>query len=321
MKSPEEAAEEARLQAEAERLRGELEQITEKVQQIAGQTRNALIEMIQQNQERKAYLQGQLDELQPLDQELESAPPSPYKDVMREKLEASKALCEAGITLVDLQLQEMHTNLEATQGEIDPETVKLVDIGNAPEYLLAKAESDVAAVRLKLADFRMPMSILDWYFDPQREENDNELILKVKEALDQDKTLKIEMNVALSNFKEALGLIEEGKKVIRGIRQFDWSLALIHEFGDKVWGKLKGHVVQMERIADKVADTPLSAIFLKKPDPEPLPYERELSYVPAAPPATASGTGRLSQTGNLSGTGRLNQAGTPGTGRLLNQQG
>ncbi len=319
IQTPEEAAEEARLQAEAERLRGELEQITAKVTQISGQTRNALTDMIQENQARLAFLQAQLAELRPLLKEMESVPPSPYAEMIGEKLQASLDLYEAGIRLVELQMGEMKANLEIASGELNPEA-KFTDISEAPEYLLAKAETDVAGARLKLAGHGLPMSILEWYFAPQRKDVDNPLVLQIKDCLDKDSKLKIEMNLALSTFKESRDLVEEGKKVVRGIRKFDWSLDLIHEFGDKVWGKLKGKLLQLDRLPEQVEGTPLAEIFLKPEPVEPPPYQREHAWMTPAP-VTGAGTGRLNQTGKL-GPSKPGQTGNlGGTGRLLNKQG
>ncbi len=314
IQTPEEAAEEARLQAEAERLRGELEKITAKVTQISGQTRSALTDMIQENQARLAYLQAQLAELQPFIKEMESVPPSPYADMIAEKLQASLELYEAGIRLVELQLSEMTTNIEAFQGEPNPDA-KFADITDSPEYLLAKAEADVAASRLKMASHDLPMAILEWYFAPTRKDVDDALVNQIKDFLDQSSKHKIEMNLALSTYKESRELLEEGRKIVRGIRKFDWSLDLIHEFGDKVWGKLKGKLVQLDRLPEQLADTPLSAIFIKPEPPEPLPYQKEHAWMAGAP-LTPSGTGRLKE------TGKLNQAAKLGsTGRLINKQG
>lgn len=314
IQTPEQAAEEARLKAEAERLQGELEQITEKVNQIAGQTRHAMGELLQEHQARLAFLKEQLATLEPLLAKAESVPPSPLAEVMLEKLDASKELFEAGIRLVGLQLDELQANLAASEGELDPEA-RFADISQAPDYLLAKAETDVAGARLKLADWRLPMSILGWYFEPQRKETDNELVLQIRDALDKDSALKIEMNHALSTFKEALDLLAEGKKIIRGIRQFDWSLDLINEFGEKVWGKLKGKLHHLDRVAEQVANTPLSAIFIPKEPSEPLPYQREHAWIQPVTQAPG-GTGRLKETGKLGQTGKLG-----GTGRLINKQG
>jgi hypothetical protein len=314
IQTPEEAAEEARLRAEAERLRGELEQITEKVTQIAGQSRNALADLIQENQDRLAFLQGQLAELQPLVSELEPVPSSPYAEVMAEKLQASIEVFEAGIRLVELQLGELTANFEAAQGEPNPE-MTFADISETPAYLLGKAETDVAGARLKLADFTLPMGILEWYFAPTRKDVDDPLVQQIKACLDQDSKLKIEMNLALSTYKEAIELLTEGKKVVRGIRKFDWSLDLIHEFGDKVWGKLKGKLHQLDRLPDQVGETPLSAIFLKPEPSEPLPYQREHAWMTPVV-HTPSSTGRLNQTGKLGQTGNLS-----GTGRLIDKNG
>lgn len=326
IQSPEEAAEEARLRAEAERLKGELEQITAKVTQISGQTRNALTDMIQENQARLSFFQEQLATLQPLVKEMESVPPSAIAEMMAEKLNASIDLYEAGIRLVGLQIGEMKANLEASSGELNPE-ITFTDISNQPDYLLAKAETDIAGARLKMASVAQPMTVIEWYFSPTRKEVDNELVLQIKDHLDKDSKLKIEMNHAYSTFKEAQALLEEGKKVVRGIRKFDWSLDLIHEFGDKVWGKLKGNLHLLDRLPDQVQGTPLSVLFLKPEPAEPLPYQRDHAWMAGAA-QTPSGTGPFNQTGKLGQTGRLGQSGRQGqtgnlgnTGRLINKQG
>lgn len=320
MQSPEDAAEEARLRAEAERLKGELEQITAKVTQISGQTRNALTDMIQENQARLSFFQEQLATLQPLVKEMESVPPSPIAEMMAEKLHASIDLYEAGIRLVDLQIGEMKANLEASSGELTPD-IRFTDISGTPDYLLAMAETDVAGARIKMATVGQSMTIIEWYFAPTRKEVDNELVQQIKACLDGDSKLKIEMNHAFSTYKEAQALVDEGKKIVRGIRKFDWSLDLIHEFGDKVWGKLKGKLHQLDRLPEQVQGTPLEAIFMKPEPSEPLPYQREHAWMAGAA-QTPSGTGRLNQTGRLGQTGNLGQTGKLGnTGRLINKQG
>lgn len=320
IQSPEEAAEEARLRAEAERLKGELEQITAKVTQISGQTRNALTDLIQENQARLSFFQEQLATLQPLVKEMESVPPSAIAEMMAEKLHASMDLYQAGIRLVELQIGEMKANLEASSGELTPD-ITFTDISNQPDYLLAKAETDIAGARIKMASLAQSMTVIEWYFAPTRQDVDNELIQQIKARLDEDSKLKIEMNHAFSTFKEAQALLDEGKKIVRGIRKFDWSLDLIHEFGDKVWGKLKGKLHQLDRLHEQVEGTPLSAVFLKPEPAQPLPYQREHAWMAGAV-QTPSGTGRLNQTGKLGQTGRLGQTGNLGnTGRLINKQG
>lgn len=318
IQSPEEAAEEARLREEAERLKGELDQITGKVNQIAGQTRGALNDLLQEHQARLAFYQEQLATLQPLVEEMESVPPSPYAEMMAEKLNASIDVLQAGIRLVELQMGEIQANLDATAGEINPD-IRFTDISNTPEYLLAQAEVDVASARLKMAPLTQSMSVIEWYFSPTRKDVDNELIQQIKAQLDGDSKLKIEMNQAFSTFKEAEALLEEGKRIVRGIRKYDWSLDLIHEFGEKVWGKLKGKLHQLERLPDQLEGTPLGAVFLKPEPAEPLPYQQEHAWMAGS---ASSGTGRLNQTGKLAQTGRLGQAGNLGnTGRLINRQG
>lgn len=326
IQTPEEAAEEARLKAEAERLRAELEQITEKVKQVSGKSRQALTDLIAEHHDRLAYLREQLASLEPLFEKMESVPPSPLAEVMADKLQASKELYEAGIRLVELQLEELKVNLAASSNDFNPETLKpetltFADISEAPEYLLAKAETDVAGSRLKLADLRLPMTVLNWYFDPVREESDNELLAQVKATLDANPTLKVEMNQALSVFIECQDLVGEGKKIVKGIREYDWSLDMIHEFGAKVWGKLKGKLHQLDRLPEQVeSHAALASIFPKKEPSEPLPYQREHAWM-ATTMQTPGGTGRLNQTGKLGQSNKPQTGNLGGTGRLLNKQG
>lgn len=326
IQTPEEAAEEARLRAEAERLKAELDQITDKVKNVSGKTRQALNDLLQEHQGRLAYMQEQLAALAPLFEQVESVPQSPLTEVMTDKLQASKDLYEAGIRLIELQIEECKVNLATSSTDLDPETLKpetltFADITEAPEYLLAKAETDVAGSRLKLADLRLPMTVLNWYFDPVRAESDHELLAQVKDYLDAHPTLKVEMNQALSVFIECQDLVGEGKKIVKGIREYDWSLDMIHEFGAKVWGKLKGKLHQLDRLHEQVASHPPLAALFPAPEPTaPLPYKREHAWMTASV-QTPGGTGRLNQTGKLGQSSKPQTGNLGGTGRLLNKQG
>lgn len=279
--------------AEEERLRQQYMELQVKVERDSRAQLSQIDGNLKHNAERIAYYTRMIAQLDPFIEEIEAGPPAPDDDHLLEKLRASRDLYHASKLMVELQSQDYQKNQvilkNGLAGSVAPDT-RFVDSTHSKPYLLAKAEIETSDARLILVQVRDAILILrratDFRFQlPAGVTIDRKKIDRITRLIKASPEVMPAVSLALSHYDDALKLVKEAKRTLKGVREYEWETALLHG-NTSVFYKLRGKMYYLERLAEQFEPYPdLAALFPSKPSQPPsMPFK-------TAPPTARSGSG------------------------------
>lgn len=284
--------------AEEEALR---KQFTDLQEQVLRESRARLAQLdlvAKQNQERIAYYDRLISQLDPFIAEIEAGPAAPGDGPLLEKLRASRDLYRASKAMAEIQNRDYRANQEtirAAMAASAPQEVSFADSSPSKPYLLAKAQVDAAAARLLLCDLREPILVLQRLLNPHEPlppdaELDAAVLARLKPVIASAPEIKPVLSLAVSHYQDAFGLIKEANRALKGVGEYAWELS--HLMGNtSAFYKLRGKMFYLERLAEQLAPYPELAELFAKAAPASAPPFKTATPArsgPLKPPAKST---------------------------------
>lgn len=293
-RTPEEIAEEERLRQQYMELQVQVERDSRAhLSQIDGHLKH--------NSERIAYYDRMIAQLDPFIAEIEAGPPAPDDDHLLEKLRASRDLYHATKAMVEIQSQDYQKNQallrSGATGSVAPDA-RFMDSTHTKPYLLAKAEIETSDARLILVQVRDAILILRRAADPRfplppEVSVDARKVERISRLVKDSPEVMPAISLALSHYDDALKLVKEARRTLKGVREYEWEAALLHG-NTSVFYKLRGKMYYLERLAEQFEPYPdLAALFPPKPpEPPSMPFK---TAAPAARNGSSSTPARTTR--------------------------
>lgn len=144
---------------EYERLKAEYLAKREQLEQKARIVRRQLVDAMRERKEKVESYQAKIAHVNELIEQLEESAPSIRRELLLEKLYASREVYKAGLEISEFQMRDHKHNYEGINSPAAME-MAVADSSNTYEYRLARAKSAMASSKLILLNYVLPVEVL-----------------------------------------------------------------------------------------------------------------------------------------------------------------